>query len=292
MVHGSARRPAGRSLSGFARIGIAGLLVALVGLVGFAGVRGFAQPASPSPDAERTMTLSAYFMREDKLGAAHREIAIPEDKAVAAAAMRELLDGPNDIEDDAGLTTAIPEKTDLLGIDLDSETKVATVDLSSEFGSGGGSLSMQARVAQVVFTLTQFPTIEAVSFMLDGTPIDTLGGEGLMLDQPLGRADFEDLTPLIFVESPAPGDAISSPVRIWGTANTFEATFQIDILDAEGAVIAHEVVTATSGSGTRGTFDVEIPFEMEDGEGTVVAYELSPRDGTKVNEIEIPVEFE
>ena len=37
---------------------------------------------------------------------------------------------------------------------------------------------MQTRLAQVVYTLTQFPTVDGVVFSLDGEPIDVLGGEG------------------------------------------------------------------------------------------------------------------
>ena len=80
----------------------------------------------------------------------------------------------------AGLTSAVPRGTRLLGLSIDGTT--ARVDLSAQFAAGGGSLSMQARVAQVVYTLTRFPTINAVDFMLDGALVETLGGEGLILD--------------------------------------------------------------------------------------------------------------
>ncbi|MGH2531541.1 MAG: Gmad2 immunoglobulin-like domain-containing protein [Thermomicrobiales bacterium] len=255
---------------------------------------GILATAAQSPEAgDRTMTVSAYFVRDEKIGAAHREIVVPEDKAVAAAAMRELLAGPTADEEDAGLSTAIPEETDLIDLALESETKIITVNLSAAFESGGGSLSMRARLAQVVYTLTQFPTIETVLFQLEGEPVEVFGGEGVILEEPVGRADFEDVTPLIFVEAPAPGDTVSSPIRVWGTANTFEATLLIDVRDANDEIVANEVVTATSGSGTRGTFDVEIAFGSHaTGDGTVTAYEISARDGGRVNVVEIPVVIE
>jgi germination protein M len=260
---------------------------------------GLTVAAAQSPEAdERTMTLSVYFLRDNergdpKIGTAHREIVVPEDKAVAAAAMRELLAGPTKDEEDAGLATAIPEETELIDLALESETKVVTVNLSDEFESGGGSLSMRARLAQVVYTLTQFPTIETARFQLEGEPVDVFGGEGVVLEEPVGRVDFEDVTPLIFVEAPAPGDTVSGPIRVWGTANTFEATFMIDVRDANDQIVANEVVTATSGSGTRGTFDVEIALSSHAaGDGAVIAYEISARDGGRVNVVEIPVTIE
>jgi hypothetical protein len=172
------------------------------------------------------------------------------------------------------------------------EDGIATVNLSGEFESGGGSASLAARLAQVVYTLTQFPTIELVRFALDGEPVEVFGGEGLIMDHPVGRADYDQWTPLIFVESPAVGDTIANPVRVHGTANTFEATFVVQILDADGTILADEVVTATSGSGTRGTFDVTVAYNAPSGaEGTLYVFEASARDGTPVHEVRIPIVF-
>jgi hypothetical protein len=74
-----------------------------------------------------------------------------------------------------------------------------------------------------------------------------------------------------------------------GTANTFEATFEYDLLDPAGKVLAHDFVTATSGSGTRGTYDFQIPFEAPNGVGKLVVYERSAADGSRIHEIEIPL---
>ncbi len=114
-------------------------------------------------------------------------------RAVATAAVNALLAGPTRVEQATGTTTAIPLGTRLLGISI--HTGVATVDLTSDYESGGGSLSMQMRLAQVVFTLTQFPTIKAVRFELDGRPVNVFSGEGIVLDHPVGRADYKDLAP-------------------------------------------------------------------------------------------------
>ncbi|HEY7148566.1 MAG TPA: GerMN domain-containing protein [Gaiellaceae bacterium] len=112
---------------------------------------------------------------------------------VATAAVRALLAGPTKAERRAGATTAVPPDTGLLGISI--ENGVATVDLTSEFQSGGGSLSMQLRLAQVVFTLTQFPTVKKVRFQLDGEAVDVFSDEGIILDHPVGRSDYKDLAP-------------------------------------------------------------------------------------------------
>ncbi len=109
------------------------------------------------------------------------------------------------------------------------EDGTARVDLSDEFASGGGSLSMQARVAQVVYTLTQFRTVKRVDFWIDGGLVETLGGEGLDLSAGQTRADWEELLPAIFVETPAVGDVITgSRLAVRGSASVFEATFVVE----------------------------------------------------------------
>ena len=66
---------------------------------------------------------------------------VPATKAVATAAMTALLEGPGHLRDAAQtISTAIPPGTKLLGITI--ADGVATVDLSGEFESGGGSASV------------------------------------------------------------------------------------------------------------------------------------------------------
>ena len=87
----------------------------------------------------------------------------------------------------------MPSGTRLLGVSIDRS--MATVDLTSEYQAGGGSLSMQLRLGQVVYTLTQFPTIKSVRFQLDGAPVNVFSSEGIVLDHPVGRSAYKQLAP-------------------------------------------------------------------------------------------------
>jgi germination protein M len=129
------------------------------------------------------------------------------------------------------------------------------------------------QIAETVYTLSQFDPSKPV----------VVGGKSYT------RADFEDVTPAILVETPLPFDEVSAPLRVAGTANTFEATFEYDLLDPTGKVLKHDFVTATSGSGTRGTYDFKIPFEAPKGVGKLVVYERSAADGSKLHVVEIPL---
>jgi len=246
---------------------------------------GASSTPSGSPSAGTT-TYNLYFIRQGKLGVAQRTVS--KTQQVGAAAMQDLLKGPSPDEQSAGLSTDIPSATQYLGLTI--ANKVATVNLSGNFSSGGDNASQTARLAQVVFTLTQFSTVDQVSFQLDGKPVTSFGSAGITLDHPVARADYEDVTPAILVESPAIGDTVTSPVRLTGSANTFEAAFTIDILDSNGNLLQEQHATATSGTGTRGTFDVTVPFSVaQQQSGKIVVFEVSAKDGSKTNVVEIPV---
>lgn len=233
----------------------------------------------------RQVRTSVYFLHGEKVSPAPRMVTTP---TTAAGALRALLAGPSRYERAHDRTTAIPSGTTLNSVAVSRH--VATVDLSARYDDGGGSLSMRARLAQVVFTATRFPAIEKVRFELDGKPVTAFGGEGIVLNKPVGRADFEDLAPLVLVESPLIGDTIRTPVRVWGSANTFEATLRLKITDAAGRTAANIYATATSGTGTRGTFDVTFPYKAtRSGAGTLTAYWESPEDGRAVIEDTVPL---
>jgi spore germination protein GerM len=242
-------------------------------------------PSAPSSPAGTTI-VRAYFYLGGEPGSAGlvavlREV--PETRAVATAAMNALLEGPT-ADESAGrlITSAVPPGSRLL--DLAIEDGVATVDLSREFESGGGSASVLIRLGQVVYTLTQFPTVRSVSFEIEGSPVTVFGSEGVVLDGPVARADYVDLLPAIFVDRPAWGAALGNPGRITGSSNVFEATSRVTLLDAAGRIIADEVVTATCGTGCRGTFDVTVRYDVADSQwGTLRVWEASARDGSPQN---------
>ena len=240
---------------------------------------------TPTP---ATMDVRVYFMRGDTIDVAHRTIT--STRQVATAAMTELLAGPSPSDRTAGLATFIPSSTHLLGINI--ANGIATVDLSAAFSGGGGSLSMTGRLAQVTYTMTQFPTVTGVVFELDGTPVTVFGGEGIILDHPATRASFESVTPPILVESPGRGWSVHTPLRITGTANVFEAQFRAELTDSRGQVIATQSIHATSGTGTRGSFDSSIVFAgSATGPATLTVFDISPKDGARVDVVTVPLEL-
>ncbi|PKQ29842.1 MAG: hypothetical protein CVT60_03360 [Actinobacteria bacterium HGW-Actinobacteria-10] len=243
---------------------------------------------APADGQEREVVI--YLMGDDEK--LHPYRGQVEGAGVASGALQALVAGPTAEDKAAGASSSVPVGTRVLGVSLDGG--VATVNLSSEFAAGGGSLSIMSRVAQVVFTATQFSTIESVLFEIDGKPLDSLGGEGLILEGPQTRAKWEEFAPLILVEEPVRGDTatMGEPLLITGSANVFEAAFKVEVTDGDGLIIVSAPVMATSGSGTRGTFQASVtPKGGKNGFGAIVVSYDSAKDGTRVVVDEIPIEF-
>ncbi len=201
-----------------------------------------------------------YFLRDAKVQPVLRNL--PNTYAVGTAALDALASGPTEAEQqDLGMSSDVSSDFG----DLTIEKGVAKPK--------GVSDSSPTALAQIVYTLTQFPTVKAVE--IDGKRYT--------------RKSFEDETPIILVESPLPDESVTSPIRATGTANTFEATFEYDVVGPDGKVLATHFVTATSGSGTRGTFDFTTKPFSATGDGALVVYELSAKDGSRIHETRIPL---
>jgi germination protein M len=244
-----------------------------------AGTPGPPQSPTASPAPAGTTAVRIYLFSGEQLVSVHREVE--RTTAVARAAMEQLLAGPNEAERTAspGIVSNVPARTLLLGINI--RDGLATVDLSREFESGGGSASMFGRLAQVVYTLTQFPTVDRVALHLDGRPVTVFSGEGILIDQPLTRADYVAFLPPVFVDTPGWGGTLANPGRVTGVANVFEASFMLEIRDAAGRVLLRDHAMATCGTGCWGTFDVTLPYAVTERQGgLLVVYVLSAKDGS------------
>jgi len=260
------------------------------------------------------MVVRAYFvMRDGSGGEVVNEPTlvpvlrtVPKSTATATAAMKALLAGPSAKERAPiwPIKTLIPAGSRLLGIGISGG--LATVDLSAEFASFSpadasdlGSYSLHARLAQVVYTLTQFTAVDRVNFKLEGKPVKVLYGmpdpdgssEAIVLDKPVTRATYRDhYLPMIFVDRPAWGAALLNPGRVSGLANVFEAQFRIALLDRNDKVLVDAPVVASCGTGCWGGFDVTLSYDVSSPQwGTLRVWDISVYNGRPVAVREYPV---
>jgi Immunoglobulin-like domain of bacterial spore germination len=206
-------------------------------------------PTTTAPETGPPVSLELFFLAPDgKLVATSREVE--HTQTPGAATLDELTSAPS------GATTQVPGGLKLTIANGAARVTGATLD--------------GAALAQVVYSLSTFPTVRSVNGKT--------------------RADVEEFAPPILVEQPAPGEQVTSPIHVTGTANTFEATFNYKLEDAAGKVIAKNFVTASSGSGTRGTFDFSVPYTVDSPQnGLLRVFELSAEDGSVIHERDIPL---
>ena len=238
--------------------------------------------ATPAP--AREIGVQAWFSRNGKLFVTQR--TVPATTGVGRASLDRLMTGPSAAENAAGLRTQIPVGTTLRGLRISAG--IATADLSSSFESAASPSAMPLRIAQVVYTLTQFPTVTGVRFAIDGQGKTVVGG--VPVQSPQTRAMYGGYLPAITVQSPVIGAQVGNPVVVSGTADVFEATVIVRILDSAGHEIARTFTTATCGTGCRGDYSVTISYSVPRTQpGTIVVFESSAKDGQPVNVQQIPV---
>jgi hypothetical protein len=241
-------------------------------------------PSVTSPDPT-LVDVRIYLLRDERLAVTHRQV---EGPAVVRNALAELLEGPTDSERTAGLHTEIPDGTTLRDVNL--ATGLATVDLSRDYEGGGGTLSMTARLAQVIFTATQFDNVDEVLFWLDGAPVEFFGGEGIMLSEAQQRRDVDwSLTKGIIIDTPLPGATVTSPITVTGEADVYEADFPLEVR-RNGERIGDVVIVFAGAWGNWADFQTTMSVDAPAGPIELVA--VSPVGCTPDSEPNCPTDLE
>ncbi|MBL1211147.1 GerMN domain-containing protein, partial [Geminocystis sp. GBBB08] len=112
-----------------------------------------------------------------------------DDQESLTVAFNKLLTGL----DSNNITTAIPENTKLTNLTVKDDG--IHIDLSSEFTTGGGSASMISRLGQVIYTASSVNPSVNVWISVEGKPLNILGEEGLIVEQPMTRGIFMESFP-------------------------------------------------------------------------------------------------
>jgi lipoprotein-anchoring transpeptidase ErfK/SrfK len=121
-------------------------------------------------------TFYVYLLRGEQLAAVPREGSSPAD------AVRKLVAGPTTAERKRSFRTYIPSGTRLNALTV--AEGVATVDLSARFISGKDVDSLQARLAQVVRTVSVATGVTQVQLLIDGTKVSGVF-PGIPTEQPI-----------------------------------------------------------------------------------------------------------
>ena len=120
--------------------------------------------------------------REEVYKAVKREYDPEIDGTKLKFAIESLVAGPKPSERDKGVYTEIPAGTEVIAVrELPDK---AIIDLSMDFETGGGTDSLYKRLYQVIKTANRNTNLP-VYLYIEGEKADVIGGEGIMITQPL-----------------------------------------------------------------------------------------------------------
>jgi hypothetical protein len=97
-------------------------------------------------------------------------------------------------------------------------------------------------------------------------------------------------TAAIVVDEPIENARVASPALVSGTADVFEGTVSIRVLDENGAILSEDFTTATCGSGCLGTYRTRVRFRIDHKQrGSIQVFESGAENGEPLHMVEIPV---
>lgn len=138
--------------------------------------------------------INVYFIgknehNEEVYKAVKREYSKDIDGSKIKYAVSSLIRGPKPEEKQRGVYTEIPSGSEVISI-TEQKDKVI-VNLNSSFVTGGGTDSLYKRLYQLIKTVHLNSTLP-VYLYIDGQRADVVGGEGIMLSQPLTNSSLDN----------------------------------------------------------------------------------------------------
>ena len=134
-------------------------------------------------------TAKIYFLKLNKDGSSEIYISKREIKDLNLKnAINSLLKGPSSEERKIGVYSEIPNGTKLLSV-INSDDKII-VNFNNEFQYGGGTESINNRLKQLVKTVVAINPEKNIYLYIEGKQVDVMGGDGIMITQPLNVSDF------------------------------------------------------------------------------------------------------
>lgn len=158
-------------------------------------------PAAPAAETEAPVepplpatpnTYRLYFLKlspEGRMEPSGFTRELPAVTTPLAATLKALLLGPTLQDKALGAITLVPEGTKLLSIRI--QDRIALVSLSEEFEhNASGVEGLVGQLRQIIWTATQFGSVDGVQILINGQYRDSLGDGGPSIAAPLDRKAF------------------------------------------------------------------------------------------------------
>lgn len=143
------------------------------------------EPQKPKPVEK--VYVNVFFIgqnasKEEIYRAVNREYDKNVDGSKIKFAIQALITGPTAYEKSKGVYSEIPAGTHIISINETSDKVI--INLNSAFENGGGTDSLYKRLYQLIKTAKR-NTNKPVYLYIEGNKAEVIGGEGIMITQPL-----------------------------------------------------------------------------------------------------------
>ena len=145
------------------------------------------------PEPVEKVYVNVFFIgqndaKEEVYKAVNREYNKDTDGSKIKFAIQSLISGPKSDEKAKGVYSEIPAGTKIISITETSDKVI--VNLNSAFETGGGTESIYKRLFQLIKTAKR-NTNKPVYLYINGSKAEVIGGEGIMITQPLSDTSLD-----------------------------------------------------------------------------------------------------
>jgi len=137
--------------------------------------------------------INVYFIglnenKEEVYKVVKRKYNAKKDGTKLNYAIKNLFKGPNSKEKTKGIYSEVPQGTKLISIEEKPDKVI--INVSDDFEQGGTD-GLYKRLYQLIKTANKNTALD-VYLYINGKQADVLGGEGLMIEQPLSSKSLDD----------------------------------------------------------------------------------------------------
>lgn len=146
------------------------------------------------PETKAKEYVNVYFIgknehNEEVYKAVKRVYNKDIDGSKIRFATNALIQGPKQEERKRGVYTEVPSGSEIINISEQKDKVI--INLNSAFVNGGGTDSLYKRLYQLIKTARLNSNLP-VYLYIDGQRADVVGGEGIMLTQPLSNSSLDN----------------------------------------------------------------------------------------------------
>ena len=149
---------------------------------------------SDKPEIKTKEYVNIYFIgknehNEEVYKAVKRQYSADVDGSKLKFSVYALVNGPKPEEKQKGVYSEIPNSAQVINISEQHDRVI--VNLNSSFVNGGGADSLYKRLYQLIKTVKLNSDLP-VYLYIDGQKADVVGGEGIIINQPLSNSSLEN----------------------------------------------------------------------------------------------------